>query len=120
MKVRFTSQRVLVLVLAAFLLACGVIFLFLHRGGTEGLYAEGTIQGEKVLEIPLGEKEVPQMWSLQEEFGVPVFLERDGGRIRFVDVDCPDHICEKTGWISMAYQSAVCMPNRTVVTVYGR
>ena len=50
MKVRFTSQRVLVLVLAAFLLACGVIFLFLHRGGTEGLYAEVTIQGEKVLE----------------------------------------------------------------------
>ena len=52
-----------------------MIFLFLHRGGTEGLYAEVTIQGEKVLEIPLGEKEVPQMWSLQEEFGVPVFLE---------------------------------------------
>ena len=118
MKIRFTAQRVLIIVLAVLLLGCGV--LFFRRGGTEGLYAEVTVQGEKVLEIPLGEKEGPATWSLQEEFGVPVTLERDGERIRFVDVDCPDHICEKTGWISMAYQSAVCMPNRTVVTVYRR
>lgn len=120
MKVRFTSQRVLAIVLVVLLLACGVMFLFFHRSGTDWLYAEVTIQGEKVLEIPLGEKEASKIWSFQEEFGVPVSLERDGERIRFVDVECPDHICEKTGWISMAYQSAVCMPNRTVVTVYQR
>lgn len=41
------------------------------------------------------------------------------GAIRFVDVDCPDHICEDEGFVSLEGQTAVCMPNRVALSIYG-
>lgn len=51
---------------------------------------------------------------------VPVYFELADGRIRFVDVDCPDKLCEGFGWLDSAGEIAVCMPNRVSVTVIER
>lgn len=48
---------------------------------------------------------------------LPVTLEVDGGRIRFIESRCPDHICEHAGWLSQQYDQAVCMPAGVSVTV---
>lgn len=98
------------------LLGAWILRIFWPTG--EELIAVVTVGGEKVMEIPLSEIEGTVQWSLLEEYGVPVHLQAEKGRIRFVDVECPDHICEKSGWLVAQYQSAVCMPNRTVVSVY--
>lgn len=42
----------------------------------------------------------------------------DGG-VRVKSSDCPDKICVKTGLVSHEGMSAVCMPNRVIVTVEG-
>lgn len=55
--------------------------------------------------------------TLREEYNVPVSFEVRSGAIRFVDVDCPDHICEQAGFLSTDGQTAVCMPNRVTVIV---
>jgi len=117
MKKAISSQKALIIILVIILTAAVLLWVQQFRRGGR-LVAEVVIQGETVLEIPLKPDEDSKTWNLQEEYNVPVHLETDHGRIRFIDVSCPDHICEKTGWLSMAYQSAVCMPNRTVVTVY--
>ena len=106
-----TAILVVVLVLAAFL-------RYSVPDAQQDLVAVVTIDGVKRLELPLYEVEEPTRLSL-EEYGVPVSLELDTNRIRFVDVTCPDHLCEKSGWLIGNHQSAVCMPNRTVVSVYG-
>ena len=100
------------------ILALGLLVRLCMPPSQQALVAVVTIHGEKKLEIPLSSVEAPEIISLLEEYGVPVHLEVDTGKIRFVDVTCPDHLCEKSGWLVDRYQSAVCMPNRTVVSVY--
>lgn len=45
-----------------------------------------------------------------------VVLRTDAqGSIRFIESDCPDKVCIKTGWLHLAGQSAACLPNGVVV-----
>ena len=62
---------------------------------------------------------VIMIFSLEEDYGVPVSFQIEIHKIRFIQVTCPDHICENAGFLSMEGQSAVCMPNRTSLSIYG-
>ena len=42
------------------------------------------------------------------------------GTVRVEDADCPDKICEKSGAISKAGQTIVCLPNRVVIKILGK
>ena len=106
-----TAILVVVLVLVA-------LWRFAVPKAQQDLVAVVTVDGVKQLEIPLYEVEEQTRISL-EEYGVPANLELDHNRIRFVNVECPDHLCEKSGWLMENHQSAVCMPNKIVVSVYG-
>lgn len=117
MKKNNTAKKFLIAILIL-LITGSLLMWFLLSRNRGRLFAEVVIQGETVMEIPLNQDEGSVIWDLQETCHIPVHLETDHGRIRFIDVDCPDHICENTGWLSIAYQSAVCMPNRTAVTIY--
>ena len=39
------------------------------------------------------------------------------GRIAFYKSDCPDQICIRNGFLHLAGHSAVCLPNRVVLTI---
>jgi Uncharacterized protein conserved in bacteria len=41
----------------------------------------------------------------------------DNGRIRVAEADCPDQVCVRTGWVSLAPQQIVCLPYRVVIKV---
>ncbi|MEN8905304.1 MAG: NusG domain II-containing protein [Clostridiales bacterium] len=43
----------------------------------------------------------------------------DNGRIRFIESDCHDKICIKTGWLSAPGDTSVCLPEKTVVVLYN-
>jgi len=103
----------LVLVLLALLVLVG-FYLLNNRGGESGT-AYVSISGQRVLELSL--KSTPDQIIDLSVYGVPASLEVKDHKIRFINVTCPDHICEKTGWVWMDGQSAVCMPNRTAVVV---
>ncbi len=58
----------------------------------------------------------------ERTFSIPqnenVVLKIDNeGNIRFIESDCPDKVCIKTGRIHLAGQSAACLPNGIVVKV---
>ena len=105
-----TAVLALVLVLVA-------LWRFAVPKAQHDLVAVVTVDGVKQVEIPLYEVKDVTRLSL-EEYGIPANLEMDHNRIRFVNVQCPDHLCEKSGWLVENHQSAVCMPNKTVVSVY--
>lgn len=92
-------------------------FLFLQQDETNGVAAL-SVNGTIVALYDL-EKEPDQLINLQESYGVPVTLEIQSGAIRFLESQCPDHICENYGYISREGETAVCMPNRTVLTVHS-
>ncbi|MFR5073321.1 MAG: NusG domain II-containing protein [Bianqueaceae bacterium] len=42
---------------------------------------------------------------------------RFGVENKFLSSDCPDQVCVRTGFISLAGQTAVCLPHRLVVRI---
>jgi len=66
---------------------------------------------EKLVSVPFG--------AAREHSAV---LEISGGRVRMLPMEeelCPRGICSHTGWISLDFQSIVCVPNRIVVSFTG-
>ena len=51
------------------------------------------------------------------EGNFPVYLEVKDGRIRFINSQCPDHICEGYGFIKHEDESAICMPAGVAVLI---
>ncbi len=105
-----------VAVLLAALLALAGWFFAGGRAGTRGV-ARLSVDGAEVLAVNLAA--APDEAIDLRPYGVPGTLEVQGGRARFRDVACPDHICEKTGWVWRGGQSAVCVPNRAALVVVG-
>lgn len=99
------------------LLVLGVFYLTDSSRSGYGI-AVLSIDGKAVQKIDLaqdGEWEIP----LDELYGVPILLEVKDHAIRFKKSQCPDHLCERYGFISRELQTAVCMPNRTVITIHS-
>ena len=48
-----------------------------------------------------------------------VKIEIKNKKIRFLESDCPDQICVRTGYISKAGQSAACVPNKILIEIIG-
>ena len=49
--------------------------------------------------------------------GVSGVFEVKDGRIRLIQAECTDKICEKTGFIGTAGQSIICVPQKITVTI---
>lgn len=112
------KKRDLLILLAVFLLAAAAWLFWRATASSEQNLAVITLDGAEIRRIDL-ETEPDGVFSLQQEYGVPVSFEVKEGAIRFVNVDCPDHICEDEGFVSLEGQTAVCMPNRVALSIYG-
>lgn len=105
-----------VIFLAIVAAACG-IWLHLALLQTDQTYGEIWLDGELYQQIKLDDstEETIQLEGKVSE----VTIETDGRRMRFVLSECPDHTCERTGWISSVGQTAVCLPNRVMIKITG-
>lgn len=66
----------------------------------------------------LGDYEESVIVDLSEKYPVSGSIEFADHKARFVNVTCPDHICEAYGWISQESDiGAVCIPNLMSITV---
>jgi hypothetical protein len=73
-------------------------------------------QNRKVIEkIDLDLISSARVIELSGNYNETILVEK--GRIRFIQADCPDLICVKTGWLEEPGDMAVCLPNRVVVRV---
>lgn len=79
-------------------------------GGIATVQVQGT---ESTIEIPLNKNKIYNI----ESGKLPVTLQVENGAIRFINSQCPDHICENHGYISYENESATCMPAGVVVMV---
>lgn len=55
--------------------------------------------------------------NLEETTGHKITIEIKDSKARILESDCPNKICIKTGWIDSCGQSAVCVPNKTAVSI---
>ena len=108
-------------VIAVLIVAAAVAIWFMRtRAATEGNVAVVTVRGQEIMRLDLSDyAKGTHRISLLEDYFVPVSLELADGGIRFVEVDCPDHLCEQMGICKNEYETAICLPNATVVAVYA-
>lgn len=97
---------------AVLLLALAAALLFLPRAAGAPDCATVQIDGVTVRQIALPAEE-----TVSFDNGVTV---RVSGYTAWVEEsDCPDKTCVRTGVLSRAGERAVCLPNRTVLSLSG-
>ena len=52
-----------------------------------------------------------------ESNGINIHLDIKDGAIAFIQSECPDHICERFGYIKNVGESAICLPAQASVTI---
>lgn len=102
-----------------------IIVLLIFAGGGYLIYQ--MFQGEKEQIQVYYDKElidevdisVDNIYTYQGEYG-EFHLEVKDGKYRAVDVECPNHDCEKIGWVNQgSSQSIICAPNHIYVIQAG-
>ena len=101
-----------VLIVAVLSLICVFLFAFPLLKGSENVVAAVWLNGEKVKEIDLSS--VSKSYEISVESCV---LSVEKGKIRFLSSDCPDKLCEKSGYLSKNGDTAACLPNKVVVKI---
>ena len=101
------------ILIAAALLAAGVLWLFLRPGE----------QGAQVLVLQDGEETA--RYALDEDRTVTIggadynVLEIRAGEAAVTEANCGDHTCVRTGAISRAGERIICLPHRLEIRVVG-
>jgi hypothetical protein len=87
------------------------LYIFLNRkqGGVAILKYNET----QSMEIDLSKDQKIDMQSN----GINIHLDVKDDSIAFVHSECPDHICERFGYIKNVGESAICLPAKASVTI---
>lgn len=67
---------------------------------------------DKKIKLPIEDKIIDL-----KEYGKNVLIEVKGAKIGFIQSDCQDKICIRTGFIDDCGESAVCLPNKVAVQI---
>ena len=103
------------LVLAAMLILCIGLSLFLFRNGGAASQAEIWSEGKLLYTLDL---RVDQQITVENGGGVNVVTVKDGA-IAVTEADCPDQYCVERGFCTGGTQ-IVCLPNRLVIEFVGQ
>ena len=100
------------IIIIGIIAAVSVLAWFIYGSfyGHSGKYAEIYYRSElvKTVDLTKGEEE---SFSLEQLPNVVFKLYKDGS-IAFLESDCPDKICVKSGKLHRAGEYAACIPNR--------
>ena len=105
----FKPTDIIIVLAAAALLA--LTFILRNVSSESGSKAGVFHDGEQIALLTLDKDGIYPF----DEYGVTV--EVKSGRVRISEADCPDKICERTGFISSPMQTIVCLPNRISVRI---
>ncbi len=115
MNSRLFRKNDLIIILAVALAAAA--FIVFLRAGDEPLRAEISVDGKTVESIDLSK--VTDRIEIQPRGAENVLIVAENGKIRFEHSDCPDKLCVKQGELYRKGDTAVCLPEKTVITVTG-
>jgi len=73
--------------------------------------------GNVIKQINLSDLKDSEYVNVNEPIKQVILAEK--GRIRFLESDCPNQTCVKTGWLTKSGDRAVCMPSKVVITIVG-
>lgn len=92
--------------------ACIICLYFMKTQTEKGNFAQISVNGKILANVSLKNDEVFCVSGIDN-----VEFEVKGGAIRISSNDCNDKVCQKTGFVSNAGESIVCIPKKLTVTV---
>ena len=110
----FARKKDIFIILAILLAAAAIWGGYILTRGAPGQKAIIQYDGKTVKTVSLTKD---QEFSLDEDPTVH-FKVKDGA-IAFVNASCPDKICQNTGFLSKAGQTAACLPKKALLKVIG-
>ncbi len=72
-------------------------------------------EGEELFRLPLNEDKHVTIGD-EERFNVLVIKD---GKAFVEEASCPDHVCVKSGKVSLDGETVICLPNKLVISVEG-
>lgn len=115
MKKAFGIKKGDVIIIISLCLLCAFLFALPLFSANRPSAAAIWQNGEKVEEIDLS--------AVRESRKITVggcVLLVENGSIRFLDADCPDKLCVKSGALSKNGDTAACVPNKVVVIIENK
>lgn len=111
------KTRTWILLFAVLLAASGALTAILLLRAPTGTIANVYRDGECIWSVDLSKVEEPFEITFSDERGSNT-LRVERGRICVIDADCPDHVCERTGWLGDGNAAPiVCLPHRLVIRI---
>jgi len=105
-----------VMVILALLVISGGAFAFnIFSSQDDEAKAEIYLESELVQTVSLSEDK-DTVFSIEGKPAVVFHLYEDGS-IAFVESDCPDKVCIRSGRLHMVGQSAACLPNGMILKI---
>jgi hypothetical protein len=110
-----------VILIFSILILAGIIFIW------KAYFVEKFDVGEKIAVIMHDGKNIERVnlnnlnnpvFIKIKDYNIVIIAEK--GRIRFLQSDCPDKICLKSGYLTKCGDKAVCVPSRTQVVISGK
>lgn len=105
-----------IIIILLIVAACGVALLFMKNSENTGLLAQISYDGKVVEEIKL---DTAQNTTFQLSENKKASFQISDRKIRFVNTDCPDKLCENFGYLDTANEVAICLPNRVSLKLIG-
>lgn len=104
------------------LIIASFIGVFIYKSYVKGSSRIAVVEqnGKVVKTIDLNKVKEKSDFILPYDNGHFNKIEVEPGKIRFIDADCPDKVCVKTGWISEPGQTAVCLPHKMIIKIQGK
>jgi hypothetical protein len=90
-------------------------FLAKNVFASEGSLVIVELQGAAVFKSDLAENRKLIVNGAHGEVRIQV----NGGKVAVVEAQCPNKICVRMGWRSLAGESIICVPNRVLVKILG-
>lgn len=103
------------LLLTLLVLAVAAAAWFWPRGQAQTAVIEQ--DGRELARVELARVTKGYAMEIPGDYPVTLWIESDG--VRFQNATCPDRLCVRTGKISRAGETAVCLPARVSVRIEG-
>ncbi|MGM9522501.1 MAG: NusG domain II-containing protein [Oscillospiraceae bacterium] len=108
------KTRTWIIIIAAFLLICAALTLWLGSRTAPGVIANIYQDGVCIRSIDLSLVTEAYSFTIESERGSNTVLV-EPGRICISEADCPDLICVEDGWLEDSAAPIVCLPHRLVI-----
>lgn len=114
---RFDAAVIVLVVLLAVGVAAG-LYVSAKNTVTAGSHLEAVVlvEGKEAWRVNLADITSRQTHKFAVAEG-SLTVTAESGKACISAADCPDQICVRTGWLTSAGQTAVCLPNKAVLKV---